>query len=263
MPRIILTYYQKQYIRSHYRIESAQCIGDRFGFSREVVRRFMKDDGLELTQEDKFNILSNSQSTATRDEDRFIQKHYLTMPSKRMADALKRSDVFIRTRLDVLGLVIPKEIIQQRKIDSQIKPGNVPPNKGKKMSRAQYNKAKRTMFKPGNVPANTLYNGAITTRNDNRGVPQKYIRIKKGKWDYLSRYNYRKKFGRIPKGMLVAFKNGDTLNCDPSNLKLISKAENANRNRDSQYPSEVREVIRLNNKLKKAINAKKQNRRSA
>lgn len=262
--KIILTSTQKQYIKSHYRFESAQRIGDRFGFSREVVRKYIREAGLVLTAEDIFNIRSNSISTATLKEDNFITKHYLTMPSKQIADKLGRSDVFVRTRINVLGLVIPHHIIEQRKADSRIKPGSVPPNKGKKMSVAQYRKARPTMFRAGHQPANTLFNGAITIRKDKRGVPQKYIRIKKGKWEYLSRYNYRKKVGRIPKGMLVTFINGNTLDCEPPNLMLMSKADNARRNADSQYPPEVRELIRLNNKLKKAIHGtKKQNTRSA
>lgn len=223
----------------------------------------MQKSGLKLTAEDRFNIHSNAQSTATRQEDNFISKNYLTLPLKTIASRLNRSDVFVRTRLEVLGLKVPPEIIAQRKIDSRLKPGNVPPNKGKKMTREQYKRCSKTMFKKGSLPGNTLFDGAVTIRKDQRGVPQKYIRLAKGNWDYLSRLTWKALIGDIPDSCVVAFVDGNTLNCELSNLMLLPKRANAERNRLTRYPKEVQEVIKLNNKLKRTINAKKQNRRSA
>ena len=107
----------------------------------------------------------------------------------------------------------------------------VPANKGKKMSKAMYKKCKPTMFKKGQLPKNTREgDGAISIRHDNRGIPVKHIRVALGKWVYLSRYNYEKYIGQIPPGHIVIFKDGDTMNCEPGNLALLSRADNARRN---------------------------------
>ena len=138
-------------------------------------------------------------------------------------------------------------------IDTQFKKGHVPHNKGKKMPVAVREKVKRTFFKPGNLPHNTQYDGAVSIRTDNRGVQYYWIRLEKGKWLNLQIYNWEKKNGLIPKGYILACKTKDTLNCDPQNWELLTKKENAIRNRLSQWPEDLREVIKLKNKLKKLL----------
>lgn len=54
--------------------------------------------------------------------------------------------------------------------------------------------------------------------------------------------------------MLVVFKDGDTLNCELSNLELISKEENMSRNSITRYPTEVRSAIVQLAHLNKQIN---------
>lgn len=104
-------------------------------------------------------------------------------------------------------------------------------NKGKKMPADVYTRCAPTMFKKGQLPKNTKEgDGAISIRYDNRGVPVKHIRIALGKWVYLSRYNYEKHIGPIPPGHIVIYKDGDTMNCEPGNLALMSRADNARRN---------------------------------
>jgi hypothetical protein len=89
----------------------------------------------------------------------------------------------------------------------------------------------KSEFKKGFLPANTLHDGAITIRTDSKTQRQyKYIRTAKAKWELLSRVTWVKHHGAIPKNMIVTFKDGDTLNCDISNLTLITMRENALRN---------------------------------
>jgi len=89
----------------------------------------------------------------------------------------------------------------------------------------------KSEFKKGLVPANTLHDGAITTRTDSKTQrPYKYIRTAPRKWELLSRVNWVKMHGPIPENMIVTFKDGDQLNCEPDNLMLITKRENALRN---------------------------------
>lgn len=94
--------------------------------------------------------------------------------------------------------------------------------------------SKRSQFKKGQLPPNTLHDGAITIRRDHpkdrKGRPYKWIRVALGKWIHYHRYLWVKKNGPVPPGHMVVFKDGDTMNTKMSNLKLISMAENARRN---------------------------------
>lgn len=135
--------------------------------------------------------------------------------------------------------------------------GQVPANKGKRMetwlSAEQIAKIKQTSFKKGNRPHNTLYDGAIRTRNDNSGLAYQYIRLSKAKWELLHRHVWQQHYGPIPAGKVVAFKDGNQLNCKPENLTLLSLKENMQRNTIHRYPQEVVEVIKVVSKLKRKI----------
>ena len=112
--------------------------------------------------------------------------------------------------------------------NTTFKPGNVPFNKGKKMK--EYitpelaEKIKQTCFKPGHLPKNTKYDGAITIRHY-KGKPYKYIRVGLAQWMPLHQYLYQCHIGHIPKGHVVIMKDGDSMNTELSNLLLISRKD--------------------------------------
>lgn len=111
--------------------------------------------------------------------------------------------------------------------ETMFKPGQEPLNKGKKFP-GTGNKAS---FKKGNEPHNTLYNQATRVRKNNQGRSYLYIRISKSNWEFMQKWRWMNEVGPIPEGMLLRCINGDTLNCDPANWKLITRAENARLNR--------------------------------
>ena len=106
----------------------------------------------------------------------------------------------------------------------------------------QHPNSRKTQFKKGNLPKNTLTDGAVTIRTDKRGVRQEFIRIGLGKWVPLARYNYEKFVGPIPKGYVVRFRDGDTMNCDPSNLECVSQRLNMLINSKYKYTRDQAEV---------------------
>ena len=83
----------------------------------------------------------------------------------------------------------------------------------------------------------------------------RFIKTEKG-YQHLRVYNYKKFIGPIPKGMLVIHIDKDPLNCEPENLKLITRAENASRNSKERYPEEYRKALSTFRKLQKIINKK-------
>lgn len=203
---------------------------------------------------------NNGRTKATLKHDRFLQKNYLTMPLKTMASRLKISDQLCKNRLRQLGLVQPPEAIAKFVADSRIKKGSVPMNKGRKqvdyMSAEMIERTKATRFKKGNLPGNTLYDGAIRIRADhaNRGGKDyQWIRIGQGKWQQLHRYLWEQKYGPIPPKRILSFKDGNTLNCNLSNLQLLTHRQHMLRNTIQRYPGEVKTAIRRVAKLNKII----------
>ena len=139
------------------------------------------------------------------------------------------------------------------------KKGDEPHNKGVKMPQTTYNKCKHTMFKPGEQPHNTRPIGSIRIQEKAGDIPYQYIKVANRNWQLLHRYNWEQVNGKIPKGMVLRFKDGNTMNCEVANLELLTQQENMMRNTMHQYPAELKEVLKLRNKLNKLINGKEQN----
>jgi hypothetical protein len=121
-----------------------------------------------------------------------------------------------------------------------------------------YNVIAPTMFKKGRKPHNTKPVGTINVRLDSQDRPYQYIKIKDSHWELLQRYVWTQANGEIPAGSVVIFLDGNYLNCDISNLQVISRKENMARNTIQRYPAELQEVMKLTSKLKRKTNGKQQ-----
>lgn len=266
MPRSVLSTRQKNYIRKNYLTESVKSMARKFGMSSTPIATFMSNEGIVVPDDVKFSFRVKAitgKTTSTPSIDRFLKRNYLTMPSKTMAREIGKSDTFVKTRLRQLELVVPAEIVAQHRTMTQFKPGRVPANKGKKVSKETYKKMKRTMFKKGHIPATTKpRDGVITIRHDHynrfNGRPYKWIRLSPGKWDLYHRYKWKKHRGPIPKSHIVWFKDGDTMNTKLSNLELIHRGEGARRNGRSfrSLPEPLQKTKKLINKLQNVIHEK-------
>lgn len=177
-------------------------------------------------------------------EDQFIMDNYLKLPIKRISVMLGRNESSARQRLVRLGLSVPKEIAAKFATDSRFKPGQTPPNKGKTMPNELREKIMHTWFEKGHQPFNTKEDGVISVRKDVNGIPYKYIRISKAKWELYHRYVWTNHHGEIPEGMVITFKDKDSTNCEISNLELISRKQNMQRNSVQLLPEEIKQAIR-------------------
>lgn len=140
-------------------------------------------------------------------------------------------------------------------VNTTFKKKHVPANKGKKMSAEQYAKCKGTMFKKGHSPQNYRPVGSVRINADG------YIEIKvkdPGKWKLKHRVIWEQHNGKIPKGMIVIFKDNNPLNCTLDNLLLISKDENLKMNRigANEYTGIEKEVLLNSIRLKNSIKSK-------
>lgn len=103
-------------------------------------------------------------------------------------------------------------------------------------------------FKKGNEPHNTLYDGAVRLRSNK----YYYIRLAKGVWKLYQRYVWEQHNGPVPAGMLVTFVDGNSLNCNISNLAIIPTSQiikkNANRTKAGKALKELYRRERLRKK---------------
>lgn len=110
--------------------------------------------------------------------------------------------------------------------------GNVPYNKGVK----GFMGSNKTSFKPGPTPHNAKKVGSIVKVKDTNGLF--YMRIKiaePNKWQSLHAYIWEQKYGEIPKGFCVIFKDKNPDNVRLDNLMLVSRNELVRLN--SKYPT--------------------------
>lgn len=110
--------------------------------------------------------------------------------------------------------------------------GHVPWTKGKTIEEILKDPEKirrfyENQYKKGNVPHNALPLGTIIKNSDGYLIRKKQMEGSQWeRWEMLHRAVWEEHNGPIPEGMMVAFKDGNTENCDIGNLILIDMAEN-------------------------------------
>lgn len=241
---------EKQFIRDNWKDKNDRELSEEMDRSPHSVKNLRH----------KMGLMHHSKNMWTEEEDQILKDHYSDTPKEELLEMLPGRTIHaIYGRANKLDLSKDEEFVyeQNRELGmalveseefkkNRFEKGHRPANKGLKqeeyMSEEAIEKTKKTRFKKGHKPKNTLWDGAITIRHPHkkRGAPpQVFIRISEGNWELYRRYQYRKHFGPIPESMLVSHKDGNTLNCFPENLELITMAENARRNSDPEASAEA------------------------
>lgn len=100
--------------------------------------------------------------------------------------------------------------------------------------------------------------GEIRTWKYKNGRPFMVIKLKDGFVHYAP-WLWEQLHGPVPEGYIVRLKDNNPENVTPENLEIITTAENARRNTQNNpwysYPLEFKQLIVLNNKLKKTLHA--------
>jgi hypothetical protein len=110
---------------------------------------------------------------------------------------------------------------------------------------------KETQFKPGGIPHNALPVGSIIKATIG------YLKIKVAEpnaWRWLHKKNWEDTNGPIPKGMVLAFKDGDHDNCAVDNLELLTRKQIMARNTLHNYPPQITELVHLRAAIVRKIN---------
>ena len=265
MPALSLTAADIKYIKKNRLEISGNKMAKHIGVSKNVVNRYMRFNGLAVSKEIHYSFVSKSKigkTSSTPATDKLLKELYLIVPGKQLAKQLNRSYTFVRGRLKQLELVIPRDIIEDRIRVARFQQGSISFNTGKKqteyMTAEAIEKTAKNQFKKGHVPPNTRSDGELSDRVDKSGYTYRYIRISLSKWELYHRYVWQQANGTIPSGSLLTFKDGNSLNCTLENLEVMTKSENAYRNRAKflNLPKELQTTKRLITKIKNLSNVK-------
>ena len=134
--------------------------------------------------------------------------------------------------------------------------GHVPANKGKKMSPEIYEKVKHTMFQKGHAPQNHRPVGSERVSRDG------YIEIKVAepdKWKLKHRVLWEESRGKIPKGSILIFLDGNKQNVVLDNLRLIERGTHAVMNHEGlcNYEGEFKDTAIATAALKRQTSVRK------
>jgi len=196
----------------------------------------------------------------TEEEKAYLIEKYADTPTKKIAEHLGISISKIYWYANNIGLKKSKECIAQTSKENISESfmysgkGRIPHNKGVPMSEEAYEKCKHTFFKKGQKPHNTKEaDGEIVVRRNN-GWKTLWIRVELGKWEQLHRWVWKQANGEIPKGSVIAFIDGDSMNCDLRNLKMISRADNMRRNSINYLPQEIKDILHVKAAFQRKLN---------
>jgi len=202
-----------------------------------------------------------------------LRRLYPAKPTDVVAKALHRRITQVNSQAWVLGLRKDREYLARlfRRLGRELQingapfrfpKGQVPLNKGVK---GWYSggRSSETWFKKGQPNARWKDNypvGALRVNADG------YIdmKIKEGPraWRQLHYILWEDARGPVPKRHCLRFKDGDRLNVELKNLKLISRRQNMARNTIHNLPEPLVKTIMLLGQLNRRIR-EKQDRRSA
>lgn len=190
-------------------------------------------------------------------EDKLLRQMFPDTPTKKIAKRLRRSYGSVAQHAVAIGLC-KSEAFKQSLASGKFILGKIhgkayhfpkghrPWNKGKK-----YNPGGRsieTRFKKGQP----FKGKSVYLYTEENGKTYKFVRTAPGVRRPLHRVVWEKNRGAVPRGHVVAFRNGNPMDCRLRNLKLLSRADNLKRNA-VRYPKEINQVVRTLNKLKSMI----------
>ena len=116
-------------------------------------------------------------------------------------------------------------------------------------------------FNSGHMPKNHRQVGETRLQRDKSGNQYYYIKISEpNKWQLLHRYKWEQEYGKIPEGLLLVFKDRNSLNTEPENLELITRKENMDRNRNYKKFSETMKALWRKERMRAIYGLKRETR---
>ncbi len=265
MARFVYTPEMIEFVRQGYkRVGLRDLVGEfnnRFGMqvSHGQLRAMTKNHKIRCGRKPGA-INKGQRGLLTPEQDAWLREAYKSTPLADLPVALKKEfDLSLKP-----GQV--RSYLHNHKITSgrsgRFEKGQDSWNKGKK----GYMGANATSFKRGHKPHNTKHlwhervskdgyvEMQVPERNPHTGYPNRY-KLK-------HRWLWEQHHGAVPDGYMVTFRNGDRTDIRLENLELLSRAENAIRNKMqySALPEEIKPTAALLAKVYDKKNQRKKER---
>ena len=215
----------------------------RLGVTKTALKSRAKVMGLKR--------LTGKKHPWTKRQLNYLKKHYSDTPLEVLIENTKHSMKSIYNKAHELGLYKTKAFLAhfgyrvsetEGARRNRFVKGQEPANKGKRieefMSAEGIERSSQTRFKKGNKPHNAREIGSECIHADG----YVYLRIESGCVP-KHRYVWEQVNGEVPEGYVVAFRDGDRLNCDIANLYLLSREDNARRRTLEETPEARRERV--------------------
>lgn len=220
----------------------------------ELTRAFNSRFGMQKTAAQIKSTLSNHRIICDRpngsitgtlrivtpEQATFVRENYKRMSLTEVTDALNREFDIHLTLNQVRGLT--RNHVMRSGRTGRFEPGQKPWSAGTR----GILKRNKGSFRKGDMPANIKPLGSeriskdgyieikVNEPNPHTGAPTRYR--------FKHQVVWKGEYGPIPAGHIVAFRDGNKLNCDPDNLLLLTKAQNLylNRNGYGDLPAALR-----------------------
>lgn len=211
---------------------------ETFGVSLSAIKSAARRYGI------KKRVFSNNPWTPAKLKQ--LVKLYPNMRNRDIAEKLGVTESAVMAKAFKLRLLKSPAFKYECCKKGMFHKGNVPANKGKQwkdyMSAEGMESSRKSQFRKGEISINKAHyrDGDITVRVHRKtGVPYKFIRLSLREWKALHAHVWETAHGPVPKGYIVVFRDkNDTLNCELSNLELITMKENMLRNSASMNLSD-------------------------
>lgn len=225
-------------LRRLYRYNNGRVVAELMGLTESVIHAACNNHNVRHAPD--YRHMAHSKVALTEAETTFIKKNYHKFTNHELAERMGRSESVIQSVRRQYGIANKENLGRFKK---GLRPWNFR-TKGLVVSTPGM---RRSQFKRGHLPCNTKHDGAITVRldhpKDRNGRPYKWIRVAVGKWVHLHRWKWEQKHGPVPRGCVVSFKDGDTMNTNMGNLVLLSMADNLARNMNREKASQASRLL--------------------
>lgn len=190
----------------------------------------------------------------TAEEDDLIRELYPRTRAREIAVLIGRSERSVIGRANSLGIKKDKDFMMECSKAGRFSKGHTPMNKGKKwdeyMTKESQERARVTFFKKGNVPHKHVEVGTEAKTTDG------YWKVKvaePNKWEFMHIQLWERHHGKVPKGMLIYFKDGDQDNVTIENLAMTDRAGHGSRVVNNR-PLELKQLYQMKGALKRQLN---------
>lgn len=220
----------KTNVENHTNKELAKMANSKFGtqFTENSMKSYIGNHKLYRKSRGGYRIVYSD--VFPEEIAKYIQNHYKGIGPSEMAAVLNKKFGSSYTKEQLKAYYANHDL--NSGITGYFPKGNIPANKGKKMSREQYEKCAATMFKKGSIPQNHMDVGEYTHTTDGYLIRKiSETGTQRERFEFVHRATWEKHHGPIPEGKIVTFLDGDKDNCDIDNLVLIDKDENLEMNR--------------------------------